>query len=100
MAITNFQPEIWAAQLLSSLKKTLVAAGPSVVNRNYEGQIANAGDTVRITSISRPTVATYTKDSTTITPSSGTASKAPVTISRAFSGYFLAILPISETCRS
>jgi hypothetical protein len=68
MAVTNFQPEIWAAQLLSSLKKNLVAAGPSVVNRNYEGQIANAGDTVRITSISRPTVASYTKDSTTITP--------------------------------
>lgn len=68
MAVTNFQPEIWAAQLLSSLKKNLVAAGPSVVNRNYEGQIANAGDTVRITSISRPTVASYVKDSTTITP--------------------------------
>ena len=68
MAVTNFQPEIWAAQLLSSLKKNLVAAGPSVVNRNYEGQIANAGDTVRITSISRPTVASYTKDSTTLTP--------------------------------
>ena len=55
MAITNFQPEIWAAQLLVSLKKTLIAAGPGVVNRNYEGQIANSGDTVRITSISRPT---------------------------------------------
>lgn len=68
MAITNFQPEIWAAQLLVSLKKTLIAAGPGVVNRNYEGQIANSGDTVRITSISRPTVASYTKDSTTITP--------------------------------
>lgn len=68
MAVTNFQPEIWAAQLLSSLKKNLIFAGPGVVNRNYEGNIANAGDTVRITSISRPTVASYTKDSTTITP--------------------------------
>lgn len=68
MAVTHFIPEIWSAQLLSSLKKSLVFAGPGVVNRNYEGEIANAGDTVRITSISRPTVASYTKDSTTITP--------------------------------
>lgn len=68
MAVSNFQPEIWAAQLLSSLKKSLVFGGPAIANRNYEGNIANAGDTVRITSISRPTVASYTKDSTTITP--------------------------------
>jgi hypothetical protein len=68
VAITNFIPEIWSAQLLSSLKKTLVFAGPSTVNRNYEGEIANAGDTVRITSISRPTIADYTKNVTAITP--------------------------------
>ena len=68
MAITNFIPEVWSAQLLSSLKKTLVFAGPGVANRNYEGEIADKGDTVKITSISRPTVETYTKNSTTITP--------------------------------
>lgn len=68
MAISNFIPEIWSAQLLSNLKKSLVFAAPAVCNRNYEGDIANAGDTVRITSISRPTVASYTKGSTTITP--------------------------------
>ncbi len=62
MAITNFQPEIWAAQLLSVLDKSLVYAGPSVVNRDYEGEIANAGDTVHITSIGDPTIGTYTKD--------------------------------------
>src|SRR5665811_2580045 len=68
MAITNFIPEIWSAQLLTSLKKSLVFAGPGVVNSNYEGEIQQSGDTVRIVSISRPTVATYTKNSTTITP--------------------------------
>lgn len=68
MAITGFIPEVWSAQLLSSLKKALVYAGPSVVNRNYEGEITDSGDTVKITSISRPTVATYTKNSTAITP--------------------------------
>ena len=70
MAITNFIPEVWAAELLSSLKKSLVYAGPGVVNRNYEGEISDSGDTVRITSISRPTVGTYTRGSTTITPDS------------------------------
>lgn len=68
MAINNFIPEVWAAQLLSSLKKSLVYGGPTVVNRNYEGEIRDSGDTVRITSISRPTVGTYTRGSTTITP--------------------------------
>lgn len=68
MAVNGFIPEVWAAQLQSSLKKSLVFGSPGVVNRNYEGNIANAGDTVRITSISRPTVSNYTKNSTAITP--------------------------------
>lgn len=68
MAVNNFIPELWSAQLLSSLKKSLVFAGPGVANSNYEGEISQAGDTVKITSISRPTVATYTKNSTAITP--------------------------------
>jgi N4-gp56 family major capsid protein len=68
MAITNFIPEVWSATLLSSLKKSLVFAGPQTVNRNYEGEISQMGDTVHIVSVSRPTVANYVKDVTTITP--------------------------------
>ena len=68
MAVNNFIPEVWSARLLSSLKKSLVFAGPGVVSREYEGEIRNAGDTVRITSISRPTIGSYVKNSTTITP--------------------------------
>ncbi len=68
MAITNFISEVWSARLLSSLKKSLVFAGPGVANRDYEGEIRDSGDTVRITSISRPTIGTYTKNVTTITP--------------------------------
>ena len=40
MAIANFKPEIWAAELLVALEKSLVYAGPGVVNRDYEGEIA------------------------------------------------------------
>lgn len=68
MAITNFKPTVWAATLQSSLKKSLVFAGPSTVNRTYEGEITAFGDTVRIVSISRPTIGDYTANSTTITP--------------------------------
>ena len=83
MSVTNFIPEVWAAQLLASLKKSLVFAGPGIANRNYEGEIANQGDTVRITSISRPTVASYTKDSTTITPETLTDANRSLSIDQA-----------------
>lgn len=63
MAITKFIPEVWAATLLATLDKSLVFAGPSCVNRDYEGEIANSGDTVHITSIADPTISDYTKDS-------------------------------------
>ena len=65
MAITNFIPEYWSSALLTSLKKSLVYG--DVVNRNYEGEISAAGDTVRITSVGRPSIATYTPSSTTLT---------------------------------
>jgi N4-gp56 family major capsid protein len=68
MAITRFRPEIWSAQLLVSLRKALVYAGPGIINRDYEGEIRNAGDTVRITSISDPTIGTYSANTTTVTP--------------------------------
>lgn len=61
MAIVRFRPEIWSALLLSSLKKTLVYA--SLCNKDYEGEIKAAGDTVRITSVSRPTINSYTRNS-------------------------------------
>ena len=67
MAIT-FLPEVYSALMLTSLKKAHVFAQPGVVNRDYEGEIRGQGDTVRIRSLSRPTIATYSKGSTTITP--------------------------------
>ena len=68
MSITRFRPEIWSATLLVALRKQLVYAGPTIVNRDYEGEITQAGDTVRITSISRPTIGTYSPNSTSIVP--------------------------------
>lgn len=60
----SFIPEVWSAQILMSLKKAQVYAQPGVVNRNYEGEITAGGDTVRIRSISRPTISSYSKGGT------------------------------------
>jgi N4-gp56 family major capsid protein len=68
MSIQRFKPEIWSARLLVALRKTLIYAGPQIVNRDYEGEIAAAGDTVRITSIGRPTISNYVPGSTSINP--------------------------------
>lgn len=68
MAITRFRPQIWSAQLLVTLKKTMVYGAPGVVNRDYEGEISAAGDVVKITSISRPTIGTYVPNVTNIVP--------------------------------
>ncbi|MGW6913716.1 P22 coat protein - protein 5 domain protein [Kitasatospora sp. NPDC054939] len=66
MAITRFKPEFWSAKLLVAARKALVYGGPMVINRDYEGDISDAGDSVRITSISDPTVGTYVPNVTAI----------------------------------
>jgi N4-gp56 family major capsid protein len=66
MSIQNFRPEIWSANLLVALRKELVYG--AFINRDYEGEISEAGDTVRITSIGRPSIQTYVPNSTVITP--------------------------------
>lgn len=62
MAISNFVPEIWSASLLANLRANLVYGQAGVINRNYEGDIARAGDTVHITSFTDPSVRSYTKN--------------------------------------
>ena len=66
MAITTFIPELWSARLLYALEKSHVAT--NLVNRNYEGVIANQGDTVHINSIGAITVKDYTKNTDIAAP--------------------------------
>lgn len=63
MAISNFIPEIWSDRIWEQLETSLVYGGPGVVNRDYEGDISGAGDTVHITSFSDPTIRSYTVES-------------------------------------
>lgn len=62
MALTNFIPAVWSAQILLPLEKALVYGSPLVVNRDYEGEIRDVGDRVKINAISDPTIVTYTKN--------------------------------------
>jgi N4-gp56 family major capsid protein len=62
MAIDNFIPTVWSARLLQNLQKTLVYGQVGVINRDYEGEIRNAGDTVKINNIGRVSVGDYTKN--------------------------------------
>lgn len=62
MALDNFIPQIWSARLLLRLTKALIYAQDGVVNRDYEGEIRDAGDTVRINSIGPVSVGNYVKN--------------------------------------
>jgi N4-gp56 family major capsid protein len=83
MAISAFIPEVWSAELLVALRKRLVFAQPAITNRNYEGEISQSGDTVRITSISDPTIGTYVPNVTAITPENLTDAQRTLLIDQA-----------------
>jgi hypothetical protein len=59
MAITNFIGEVWAAQILQNLQKSLVYGQVGVINRDYEGDVKGKGDTVRITAHGPITIDNY-----------------------------------------
>lgn len=59
MSVTNFIPTIWSARLLAHLDKKHVYA--ALVNRDYEGEIKNYGDTVKINQIGDITIQDYQK---------------------------------------
>lgn len=60
MALEDFIPEIWSARLLKHLDEDLVFK--QLVNTDYEGEIRNVGDTVRVNRIGDIVVGSYTKD--------------------------------------
>jgi len=68
MAIETFIPTVWSARLLQNLEKALVYAQPSVVNRDYEGEISDVGDTVKINTLGPVSVLPYTKNSNMSSP--------------------------------
>lgn len=62
MSLNNFIPTIWSARILAALEKSLVFGQSNVVNRDYEGEIQQAGDSVKINSIGDITIKDYVKN--------------------------------------
>lgn len=57
MSIKNFVPTIWSARVLANLDKNLVFG--SCVNRDYEGEIKEKGNTVKINRLGNITIKDY-----------------------------------------
>ncbi len=66
MSLDNFIPTVWSSRLLTQLDENHILV--NVTNREYEGEIQNAGDVVKINSIGDISVSDYTKNSTSISP--------------------------------
>lgn len=81
MAVTTFIPELWSARLLYALEKAHVAT--NLVNRNYEGEISNHGDTVHINTIGAITVKSYTKNTDIDAPETLTTTEQTLVIDQA-----------------
>ena len=58
----DFIPTVWAGRLLTALENALVYGQKQVCNRDYEGEIQAAANTVKIASIGNVAVADYEKD--------------------------------------
>ena len=61
MSLT-FIPTVWAARLLTALDKALVYGQANVSSRGYEGEIREAGGTVKIASIGDVQIGDYVKN--------------------------------------
>lgn len=81
MAVTTFVPKIWSARLLMHLDKAHVYA--NLVNRDYEGEISQYGDTVHINQIGDIAVKKYTKGSDIANPDDLTTTDQSLVIDQA-----------------
>lgn len=81
MSTDKFIPTIWSARILSALEKQLVYT--KFFNRDYEGEIRDAGDTVKIGLVGAPTVKKYTKGSEIAAPDDVTVTDATLSIDQA-----------------
>jgi len=87
MAVDNFIPTIWSRSLLENLRTSLVFGQPGVVNRDYQGEIAGAGSSVKINSIGAISVFDYTRNTDMAPPEILNSTQVTLTIDqeRAFS---------------
>lgn len=83
MAVDNFIPTVWAAEILQNLQKSLVYGQPGVINRNYEGEISAYGDSVKINAIGAIGLGNYAKNSNIADPEEVTGAQTTLIIDQA-----------------
>lgn len=83
MSIRNAIPAVWAADILRALDTLLVYGGPGIMNRDYEGEISQVGDTVRITMVGDVSVNDYTRDADINAPEALTDAQLTLAITQA-----------------
>src|SRR5262249_29429757 len=88
MAIDGFIATVWSGLLQIPLRKAQVFTQPNVVNRDYEGEIRQLGDAVRIGMIGEVTISDYTKNTDMSSPETLNAPQATLVIDKAKSFNF------------
>lgn len=83
MSIVNAVPSVWAAKILAALDTLLVYGAPGIMNTDYEGNIANVGDTVKIVTLGDVEVQTYTKNANINQPEALTDAELSLTVDQA-----------------
>lgn len=81
MSLNQFIPQLWSDTILAALQVQLIFG--NLFNTDYEGQLKQMGDTVRINAIGDVTVYDYTKDTDINAPQSMTDAQTMLTISNA-----------------
>jgi hypothetical protein len=81
MSFNNFVEQIWSQSILTALQKNLVYG--ALFNNDYEGEIRQKGDTVKINSVGDMTISDYVKDTDINPPESLTDAQTMLTISQA-----------------
>lgn len=83
MAIDNFIPAVWAGSILRNLHKNHVYGQAGVVNRDYEGDIKDFGNTVQINAVGPVTIGNYVKNTNITDPQALTGTGQTLTIDQA-----------------
>jgi len=78
MSVQNFVPQLWSARLLANLEKAHIFA--NLVNRDYEGEIKQGGDRVKINTIGRITIGDYVPNTDMTSPEDVTSTQTELVI--------------------
>jgi len=83
MAVTGFIATVWSANIQQALRKAQVATQAGVVNRDYEGEIRQKGDTVKVGMIGDVTIRDFTKNADLAAPETLNDAQTMLTIDQA-----------------